>query len=101
MVAGPVPVPARPDRPRGAGPGLRDELVAAGVRVLAAQGDTDRLSIRAVAAEAGVTPPAVYRHFPERRVLIGAVLSSCFEQFEAHLLEAERGVPDPFEALRR
>jgi AcrR family transcriptional regulator len=38
--------------------------------VLAAHGDTERLSIRAVAAEAQVTPSAIYRCRPDRRALV-------------------------------
>jgi AcrR family transcriptional regulator len=91
----------RQRRSRGAGDGLHDELVEAAVRVLAAHGDTGRLSIRAVAAEAQVTPPAVYRCFPDRRALIRTVIETCFDRFEAHLAEASRGQADPFEALRR
>ena len=49
----------RQRNPRGTGERLRDELIDAAVRVLAARGDTERLSIRAVAAEAQVSPPAV------------------------------------------
>jgi Bacterial regulatory proteins, tetR family len=60
-------LPASPPRqrnPSGTGDRLHGELVEAAVRVPAAHGDTERLSIRAVAAEAQVTPPAVYRCFP-------------------------------------
>jgi AcrR family transcriptional regulator len=71
------------------------------VRLLAAHGDTGRLSIRAVAAEAGVTPPAVYRVFPDRRALIRATVETCFDRFEADLAQASQGVASPFEALRR
>jgi DNA-binding transcriptional regulator YbjK len=54
----------RVSNPRGTGDRLHGELVEAAVRVLAAHGDTERLSIRAVAAEAQVTPTAVYRCSP-------------------------------------
>lgn len=91
----------RPRNPRGAGDRLHGELVDAAVRVLAAHGDTERLSIRAVAAEAQVTPPAVYRCFPDRRALVRTVIQTCFDRFEAQLAQAEQGTADPFEALRR
>ena len=71
------------------------------MRVLAAHGDTERLSIRAVAAEAQVSPPAVYRHFPDRRALVRTVVETCFERFAARLTLAKRGAASPFEALRR
>ncbi len=93
------PVPRR--NRRGAGEGLHDELLEAAVRVLARHGDTERLSIRAVAAEAQVTPPTVYRHFPDRRALVAAVVETCFQRFEAQLAQAEQDAADPFQALRR
>ena len=69
--------------------------------VTAARGDTERLSIRAVAAEAQVTPPAIYRCFPDRRALVRTAVETCFDRFETHLVQAEQGTADPFEALRR
>jgi hypothetical protein len=42
--------PPRQRNPRGTGDRLHGELVQAAVRVQAAHGDTERLSIRAVAA---------------------------------------------------
>ena len=93
--------PPRPRNPPGAGDRLRDELIEAAVRVLAAHGDAERLSIRAVAAEAQVTPPSVYRCFPDRRALVRTAVQACFGRFEAHQAQAELGTPDPFEALRR
>lgn len=93
--------PPRQRNPRGTGERLHGELVEAAVRVLAAHGDTERLSIRAVAAEARVTPPAVYRCFPDRRALVRTAVETCFDRFETELTQAEHGAADPFEALRR
>ena len=94
----------RPPRARnlpGSGDRLRDELIEAAIRVLVARGDTRRLSIRAVATEAQVTPPSVYRCFPDRRALVRTVVETCFDRFETSLAQAEQGTVDPFEALRR
>jgi AcrR family transcriptional regulator len=91
----------RQRNPRGGGELLHGELIDAAVRVLAVHGDTERLSIRAVAAEAQVSPPAVYRHFPDRRALVCAAVESCFDRFQAHLTQAEQEAASPFEALRR
>jgi AcrR family transcriptional regulator len=93
--------PPRQRNARGTGERLRGELIEAAVRVLAARGDTERLSIRAVAAEARVTPPAIYRCFPDRRALVRTAVETCFGRFETHLAQAEQGTADPFEALRR
>lgn len=93
--------PPRQRNPRGTGDRLHGELVDGAVRVLAAHGDTERLSIRAVAAEAQVTPPAMYRCFPDRRALVRTAVETCFDRFETELAQAEQGAADPFEALRR
>jgi AcrR family transcriptional regulator len=74
--------PARRPRARRAdGHLLRDDLINAGCQVLAECGDSQRLSLRAVAAAANVTPAAVYRHFPDRRALVAAIVASCFADF--------------------
>lgn len=78
----------------------RSTLVQAGVRVLAREGDTQRVSLRAVAAEAGVTPPAVYRYFPDRRALVAAVVRAGFERFDILLAGAGTDAAGPFEVLR-
>jgi AcrR family transcriptional regulator len=87
--------------PRGQGARLRTELIEAASRLLAELGDADRLSIRAVAAAAGVTAPSIYRHFPDKRSLLQAVVEERFREFDRILEQAETGVTDPFDALRR
>lgn len=71
--------------------------------MLAEQGSTERLSVRQVAAAAGVTAPAVYRHFPDRRALVAEVVARCFAEFDAAVAAAVAGAGagDPFDALRR
>jgi len=101
MTGTPHPGQPRQRNPRGHGERPHSELLDAAVRVLAAHSDTERLSIRAVAAEAQVSPAAVYRHFPDRRALVRTVVETCFERFQAQLTQAERGAASPFEALRR
>jgi AcrR family transcriptional regulator len=49
----------------------REELVAAALRVLAAQGP--ELPMDAVAAEAGVTKPVLYRYFADKAALVEAL----------------------------
>lgn len=85
---------------RGDGHLLRDDLINAGCQVLAECGDSQRLSLRAVAA-ANVTPAAVYRHVPDRRALVAAIAASCFADFADTLNTAAVGASDPFEGLRR
>ena len=49
----------------------REEFVAAALRVLAAQGPD--VTMDAVAAEAGVTKPVLYRYFSDKTALVGAL----------------------------
>lgn len=58
---------------RGEGERLRVEIVAAAERLLITQ-PVEALSLRAVAREVGVSAPALYLHFADRRELVWAVL---------------------------
>ena len=65
-----------PRRARGTGgartgPSAAQEFVAAALRVLAAQGP--ELPMDAVAAEAGVTKPVLYRYFADKAALVEAL----------------------------
>jgi AcrR family transcriptional regulator len=75
--------PARSRNARGEGARLRDELVAAASRLLAA-GDPSAVTLRGVAREAGVAAPSVYGHFAD----LDAVLLAVVE----HHLATLRGV---------
>jgi AcrR family transcriptional regulator len=43
----------------------------------------------------------VYRHFPDRRALVAAIVGSCFADSADTLNRAAAGAGDPFEGLRR
>ena len=64
--------------PQGEGGRLRDELIAAAGRLLAADGDVESLSLRGVAREAGVAAPSVYLHFASKEALLRAVVAAHF-----------------------
>jgi AcrR family transcriptional regulator len=51
---------------------LRTALVEAGLRHLESGGEAD-ISLRQLAREVGVSATAVYRHFPDKRALLGAL----------------------------
>jgi AcrR family transcriptional regulator len=51
---------------------LRAALVAAGLRALEVT-DVSEISLRALARDVGVSATAVYRHFPDKRALLGAM----------------------------
>ena len=92
---------SRPRSKRGEGQQLRAEIIAAASSLLADLGDANQLSIRAVAATVGVTPPSIYRHFTDKRALLVAVLDERWAELNGVLAQAAADVDDPFEALRR
>ena len=51
---------------------LRGALIASGLKALESCGEAE-LSLRGLARDAGVSPTAVYRHFPDKRALLGAL----------------------------
>ena len=96
--------PGRPTRARarrGEGHRLRAELVAAASDLLAELGDPNQLSMRAVAAAVGVTPPSIYRHFDDKQALLVAVLEERWAELHELLGKAAASADDPFDALRR
>ena len=91
----------RPRARKGEGHRLRAELVAAASDLLADLGDPNLLSMRAVAAAVGVTPPSIYRHFADKQALLLAVLTERWAEMHRILVGAAGKSDDPFEALRR
>jgi len=101
--SGPAPVapPRRARARRGEGDRLRDEILAAAEALLIATGDEAALSIRAIAAAVGVTPPAIYLHFAGRAELVFAVCERHWLQLEEAMAAAASGVADPLCRIRR
>ena len=64
---------------------LRSALVSEGISLVESQG-IDALSLREVARRAGVSPTAVYRHFPDKAALVGALAGEAVKR----LGEAQR-----------
>lgn len=77
--------PSRPRSARGEGPALREEILDAAEDLLIETGSEEAVSIRAVAGRVGVTPPAIYRHFPDKQTLIFEVCSLQFTRLHEHL----------------
>ncbi|MCH5643347.1 MULTISPECIES: TetR/AcrR family transcriptional regulator [unclassified Gordonia (in: high G+C Gram-positive bacteria)] len=67
-------------RTRTSGPDIRVGLIAAGRKILERDGVAG-LTVRAVAAEAGVAPMGVYNHFDGKEGLIDAVVTDGFAEF--------------------
>jgi len=87
--------------PRGSGEQLRGEIIAAARDILAQHGSADAVSIRAVAAHAGVTPPSIYLHFADKDALLDAVAADLFAHIGEAMRAAAEGVEHPLERLRR
>lgn len=90
---------ARAVNPRGEGARLRDEILRA-TDALLVDRPAEQLTLRAIAREAGITAPAIYRHFADRDAIVRAVVDVAFADLRAALLEGlERG-ETPIERLR-
>ena len=92
-------IPARRRNPRGEGGRLREQLVQAAAEVLNEVGDAERVSVRAIARRAGVSPTALYLHFPDRDAVVAAAVEAGFTALNAALLEAARNESDPVSGL--
>lgn len=66
---------------------LREALIKAGLRAVAEDGP-DGFSLRGVATRAGVTAPAVYRHFKDKDELLAAIAAECSERLAATVTES-------------
>jgi AcrR family transcriptional regulator len=90
----------RPRAAQGRGGELRQELIEAAGRLLAAAGNEEAVTLRGVAREVGVAAPSIYLHFADRDELLRAVLVDHFARFGAALRRAVEGQTDPAERLR-
>jgi AcrR family transcriptional regulator len=99
--AAPAPAPAgrRPRSRKGEGRRLREEILDAAEALLLQTGAAEQVSIRAVADAVGVTPPSIYRHFPDKDSLIYEVWDRRCGTLDVAFEEAVRGIDDPVAAL--
>ena len=58
---------------RGQGALLRDEILAAAIRVVDSSASTNEVSLRSIAREAGISNMSVYAHFDSREDVLAAV----------------------------
>ena len=89
--------PSRTPARRGEGERLRQEILDAAIALIADRGD-EAVSMRALARAVGVTPPAVYLHFADKRELMLAVLKHVFADLGRAMEDADHG--DPHERVR-
>lgn len=79
---------------------LKPALIAAALRELAKHG-IEGFSLRNVARRAGVSAPAVYRHFAAKDDLLVAIAIECGDRLAAAMAEAVARAPaDPLEHFR-
>ena len=80
--------PIRKRSPRGQGEQLRRALLDAAADVMAETGDANLVSVRAVTRRAGVSPTAMYLHFPDRDALVHAACEAAFGELRGYLAAA-------------
>lgn len=78
---------------------MRAEILAATEKLLLATGSADAVSIRGVAEAVGVTPPSIYRHFPDKTTLIFEVSNRYFAALDDSIAAAVAGIDDPLDEL--
>lgn len=89
----------RQRNPRGEGARLREPLIDATVELISELGDAGRVSVRAITKRAGVSPTALYLHFPDRDAVVDAAVDAGFAAFNGAVLGAATD-PHPRERLR-
>lgn len=85
---------------RGEGERLREDILDAAGRLLASSGSADAVSIRAIAAEVGVTVGAIYLHFADKSELLFAVCERTFAALDDAMERAAGAEADPLLSLR-
>ena len=91
--------PVRQRSKRGQGERLRGEILDAGKRLLMETGDSEALTVRAIAEAVGVSPPSIYLHFPDKDALVVAVCEDAFVALDDYIEQAASGVDDLREQL--
>jgi AcrR family transcriptional regulator len=97
------PARDRARNPPGEGIRLRGEIVGAAERLLATSKTPATLTLRGIAAEAGITAPAIYPHFRGIDEILAAVVETRFLALSAALGAAVAGLPGgvgPLHVLR-
>lgn len=69
----------RTTNPRGRGAALREEILAAVTRLLAAR-SSGEVTLRSIAREAGIAAPSIYPHFADRDAILDAVVARTFDE---------------------
>lgn len=86
--------------PRGEGTLLRAELLDAAEELLRKKGHQDRVSISEIVSKVGVTPPALYAHFPDKAELFREVHACAMSDFGEFIDKRVRRISPAIEQLR-
>lgn len=78
---------------------VKKELIDAALRLMENE-DIEQISLRRLAREIGVTPPAVYNHFADKQTLMVAIKTRAFAELNIYFDEACTADPDPELELR-
>ncbi|KLO29126.1 hypothetical protein ABW16_10810 [Mycolicibacter heraklionensis] len=78
---------------------LRDEILAAAVRVIDGADSEAEVSLRRIAREAGIAAPSVYAHFDDLERVLEAVAESSWVQVSDEIAEHVQQATDPRERL--
>ncbi|WP_405703321.1 TetR/AcrR family transcriptional regulator [Streptomyces sp. NBC_01383] len=86
----------------GQGSRRRREIVAAVQRLLGEWGSSERLTMRAVAKEVGISAPSIYLHFQDKTELVWAALEDRYGELAAQMSAAALagGDADPRDRVR-
>lgn len=82
--------PTRRERTRAA---TRAEILDAARRLLVQDG-TEKVTLRGIAGELGMTAPALYRYFESREALVGELCNQLYDELADVLLAARDADPD-------
>lgn len=77
---------------------LRAALIEEGLKLIGS-GPAEALSLREIARKAGVSATAVYRHFPDKAALLGALCAEGHSMMAAAFREAMAGKQDVLSAF--
>lgn len=94
-----MPTPPRRRNLRGHGALLRDEILAAAIRVVDGVDSEAEISLRRIAREAGIAAPSVYAHFDDLARVLEAVAESSWVQVADEIANKVRQATDPRERL--
>ena len=89
-MSAPAAAGARTRNRRGEGARLRGDILAAATSLLDEHGTEEAVTLRAVARQAGITAPSIYRHFADRQAILLGVVQDAFRDL-ASTLEAASG----------